>query len=260
MWEQFNRLRNFALCASALGTSPRAKWSIFWRQTKNVRARLKFAAYHPDQVYALDTTYGRLHFRDNFGDITNLLKLLYQAEYRYRRLPQEGVILDIGANIGMAAAWFAHYNPDRKIYCFEPLADNAALIRLNCPGAEVQQVAVGKTRGRMTLRVDRHNIMASSIPCRWETRDVEFDVIPLDELTAARGIDRIALIKMDAEGMEEEILQTSRATLARTHQIVMETHGRERHEAVIRLLISEGFAIDSESFGETTGLLFAARR
>ena len=72
------RLRDFCASAAALGPDAGARWAIFWSETKNVRVRLGLARHHPAHVYALDTVYGRLHFRDNFGDITNLPNLLYR--------------------------------------------------------------------------------------------------------------------------------------------------------------------------------------
>jgi FkbM family methyltransferase len=253
------RLRDLVMCSVDLGPGPRDKWHLFWRQTKNVRVRLGLGSYHPEQVYSLDTIYGRLHFRDNFGDVTNLVKLIWQGEYRLRELPTDGAILDIGANIGLVAAWFAHFNPGRDIYCFEPLAGNGAMIRRNCPTAQLQQVAVGRTRGRLTFQVDRHQVMASSVPTSWETSKVEFDVVPLDEFTRLHGIDKIAAIKMDAEGMELEILEGAPETLARTQEIAMETHGRDKHNTVMALLKRHGFAIVAESFAGSTGLVFGSR-
>jgi FkbM family methyltransferase len=254
-----NRLSDLVRCSVALGPNPKARWRLFWKQTANLRVRLKLASYHPEQVYSLDTVYGTLHFRDNFGDVTNLVKLFWQGEYRLRQLQTDGVILDIGANIGLVAAWFAHFNPGRPIHCFEPLAANGAMVRRNCPSAQLHQVAVGRTRGRMTLRVDPQQIMASSVPTRWETSAVEFDVVPLDEFTRMQGIEQVALIKLDAEGMEVEILEGAPGTLARTQEIAMETHGRERHEAVIEILKRYGFSIVDQSFSAATGLVFASR-
>jgi FkbM family methyltransferase len=254
-----DRAREYLGCARALGVGRRAQWAILWKETKNLRVRLGLAAHHPEAVYALPTGYGPLHFRDNFGDITNLAPIFYRQVYRVRALAPPGVILDVGANIGLAAAWLAHHNPGRTIYCFEPLAASAALIALNCPGAKVEQVAVGATRGRVRLSVDRDGVMASRIPCRWETREEEFPVISLDEFAAARGVDQVALIKIDAEGMEAEILEGSRATLARTHQVVMETHSRALHDQALARLGRAGFRIDGERFGGATGLVFASR-
>jgi len=258
MLQPIDRLKDYVLCALTLGIGPREMCAILWRETKNIRVRLKLGAYTPSKVYSLQTIYGPLYFRDNFGDITNLVNVLYHQVYRVRALSQKGVILDVGANIGVAAAWFAHHNPERAIYCFEPLAANAALIGLNCPGANVEQVAVGARRGRVKLRVDRDSVMASSIPCQWPTQEVEFDVISLDEFAEARGLEQVALLKIDAEGMEVEILQGCQETLKKTRQVVMETHSRRLHDETIEYLRRAEFRIDSEQLVGMTGLVFAS--
>jgi len=247
------------LCALALGKDARGAAAIFWRQTKNLRARLGLAAYHPQTVFSLDTVYGPLYFRDNFGDITNLVDLFYRPVYRVREIAGEGVILDVGANIGLAAAWFRFHNPGRPIYCFEPLESNTELIRLNCPSAHIERIALGRTRGRASLQVDVDGVMASRIPCNWGTRETAFDVVPLDEIVSDLGIERVAVLKIDAEGMEGEILDGAVDTLRRTRQVTMETHGRDLHEQVIGLLREAGFRIEAESFDAGTGLVFASR-
>ena len=260
MIQPISRLKNYLLCATTLGTSLRTMWSIFWRETKNIRVRLNVGAYSPDEIYSLQTIYGPLYFRDNFGDITNLVSLFYRQVYRLRGLSHEGVILDVGANIGLAAKWFAHHNPGRDIYCFEPLASNAALIELNCPDAKVERVAVGARRSRVKLRVDRDEVMASRIPCQWQTQEVDLDVISLDEFANAKDLEQVALLKIDAEGMEVEILQGCREILKKTYQVVMETHNRFLHTETLENLQHTGFCIDEEQFSGRTGLVFASRR
>ena len=254
------RLRDYVATAVTLGTGPRATAAILWHQTKNLRVRFRLARYRPQTVYTIDTIYGRLHLRDNFGDVTNLASLLYRQVYGVQRLDRPGVVLDVGANIGLTAALFAHFNSDRTIYCFEPLPSNVGLIRRNCRDARVIPCAVGAAPGRVRLDVDADGVMASRIPCRWPTSPAEFDVIPLDQFAASEGIGEVALLKIDAEGMENDILDGAVATLGRTHRVVLETHGRPRHDGVLRRLRERGFEIDSDVFGESTGFVAAGRR
>ena len=254
-----SRFRSYVECAWFLGRNARESWSIFWRETKNLRVRLKLGRYQPETIYPLQTVYGPLYFRDNFGDITNLPGLFYENVYRVGRLKSEGVILDVGANIGLASSWLALHNPGKTVYSFEPLPANAALIALNCPEAVIERVAVGSTRGRCALHVDRQSVMASSIPCSWKTEDHEFDVISIDDFVADKGIDKIALLKIDVEGMECEVLEGAQRALGMTRQLVMETHGRELHDNSTRLLETAGWHIDHSEFNSKTGFVFASR-
>ncbi|MBI2833646.1 MAG: FkbM family methyltransferase [Acidobacteria bacterium] len=251
-------MREYIGSAVLLGERPIDKLAIFWRQTKNLRTRLKLAAYHPDAVFRLRTTYGPLYVRDNFGDITNLVDLFYREVYRVPALGDGSAILDIGANIGLAAAALAWRHPGHPIYCVEPLAANARLIPLNCPNAVVEQIAVGATRGRVRLSVDADEIMASAIPCAWQTTEREFDVVPLDDLVRRHGLHRIGLIKIDAEGMEMDVLQGATDALSVTERVVMETHGRGMHHGSAGFLSSAGFTIDFEAFNGVTGLIRAS--
>jgi len=72
-------------------------------------------------------------------------------------------------------------------------------------------------------------------------------------------IGEVALLKIDAEGMEGDILDGAVATLGRTHRLVPETHGRPRHARVLRRLRERGFDIDSAVFGHATGFVAAGR-
>jgi FkbM family methyltransferase len=262
------RLLTYTRCAASLGSTFAQKVNVFWALTKNIRVRLNLASYHPSEIYYLDTVFGRLHFRDNFGDITNIVKLLYQGEYRIRTLTQNGAILDVGANIGLAAVWFHHFNPTHPIFCFEPLPENAALIRMNCPRAHIEQVAVGAQHGTVKLKVDSHGVMASKIcsPANsmanriGSAGEIEFMTTTIDAFADLHKPNRVALLKIDAEGMEDEILKGASQVLQRTSQIVLETHGKSKHEWAIDFLRANGFSIDSASFSGSTGLLFASAR
>lgn len=162
------KVADFVGCARSLGPDAGARTAILWRQTKNLRVRLRLGRYHPREVFSVRTRFGELHFRDNFGDITNLTNLLYRRVYELPRTPASGAVLDVGANIGMAAVWFRALLPGQRIHCFEPLVENTRLVALNCPEAVIHTVAVGAGPGTLELDVDEDAVMATSIP--WRTR------------------------------------------------------------------------------------------
>lgn len=256
MWA---RIREFAGCAHALGRTPVERARILWHLTKNLRARFGLARYHPTQTFVLPTRYGALHLRDNFGDVTNLPDLFHHNVYGLEVLEGPGAIVDVGANVGLFAAWAAYHNPDRAIYCFEPLAANAAMVRRNCPRAKVFQAGVGAQRDTISLAVDADGVMASAIATRWPTAPQDVPVLPLDEVVREERIERIAFLKVDTEGMELEVLGGAAEALGRTDRIAMETHGRERHETAVDRLRAHGFQIDDASFDGQTGVVRARR-
>jgi len=253
------KLGEFWHCAWSVGEDAGASLSIFWHETKNVRARLGLARHHPDRVYTLRARGGPLHFRDNFGDITNLPNLFHRRVYDPPVRVGDGAILDVGANIGLAAAWFWREYPGRPVHCFEPLEENARMARLNCPGATVNTVAVGGRPGTVELRVDRDAVMASTIPWDRAVSTRSLSVITLDGYARSKAIDRVAFLKIDTEGMELDVLDGARDVLSRTAVAALETHGRDRHDGALDRLRAAGLGIDHEEYDGHTGMVFASR-
>lgn len=246
-----------------LGRSPSERAAILWRLSKNLRARIGVARYHPEHVFALETRLGRVHLRDNLGDVTNVPGLLAENIYRAGRLPdeEEGAIFDCGANIGMFTMFMRSHNPGRAIHAFEPLPGNAAMVRLNTPDASVNQMGVGREASIVRLGVDAQGLMASSIPQVWSLEPLEFPVIALDVYSAEHGIGPVAFLKIDTEGMELDVLDGAHDLLRRTKRVAMETHGDERHRGSIKRLEDAGLTIDGEEgTGPAAGLLWASRK
>lgn len=252
------KLGRFVHCARALGPTPAAQLRMLWALSKNLRVQLG-ARHHPERVYSLATRLGDVHLRDNFGDVTNLPGLLVENTYRVGKLERPGEILDVGANIGLFAKWIHAHNPERRLHCFEPLLSNAAMVRRNCPGAIVNQIGVGRERGTVRIGVDAHGVMASSVAQPWELQPIEFDVVPLDGYAEDHGVGDVALLKLDTEGMELDVLDGAPRLLARTHQVAMETHGEERHRGSLQRLDAAGFRIDGEQRAGAVGMIWASR-
>lgn len=255
----WQRLREFSAVAWSLGETPASKAALWWALSKNLRVRLGLARHQAGRVYPLDTRYGRYYFRDNFGDITNLAPIFHQHVYPVTSLDQPGVILDVGANIGLAAAWFLFHNPGREIFCFEPLPQNAAMIRRNCPPATVIAAAAGAGQGQVTLQVDEWAVMASQVDRPLQTQALTFPQTSVDITRRDAQLERVALLKIDVEGMEESVLDGAGETLALTNEVLIETHGASRHQAVIERLQALGFLVQNLRQNGSTGIVRAWR-
>src|SRR6202020_2027458 len=79
-------------------------------------------------------------------------------EHKYYRLPLRfapATILDLGANIGLSAIYFARCYPESRIACGEPVPENARLLirnlRDNAVEAEVLAAAIDAQNGVVAI-------------------------------------------------------------------------------------------------------------
>jgi FkbM family methyltransferase len=109
-----------------------------------------------------------------------------------RSLDLRGVYLDVGAHIGTHTIWFAMQCPSTHVHAFEPLARYAAAVRTN---AELNGVSGKVTVHEIGLDDGRPGgaVHPNGTP---------FDTARLDDLVQ----DRVAVLKMDVEGMETRVL------------------------------------------------------
>jgi len=137
------------------------------------------------------------------------------------RLPHRGgVVLDVGGFRGYTAAWFAQ--EAQRVFCFEADPANqdqiADLVRVRQLGnTELVRCAVSDHKGHATLYIKSfggHHALAGIgeseiVEC------IEVPVTTLDDFVAERGIDRVALLKVDVEGFEPDVFRGAKQLFAR---------------------------------------------
>ena len=129
--------------------------------------------------------------------------------------PRGAVCLDVGANEGDYSRALAEHLPGASIHAFEPVERTCEELRetLAGTGVTVHGVALGAQRGSADMHViEGHSQLASlhpllSHPSRPESSVEVVEVTTLDEWAAANDIPRIALLKIDVEGAELEVLR-----------------------------------------------------
>ena len=168
-------------------------------------------------------------------------------------------VVDVGAHYGEFALFAARRFPAAAIYCVEPLAEAQAKLRGLVPRAEVIPYAAAATAGRRTLHVSRASAassllpltrtLAAAFPGTEEAEVREIDARPLDELVDLDALAPPALLKVDVQGAELDVLRGAERLLAFVDEALVECSFVELYEGqalaadVIDFLRARGFTL-----------------
>ena len=172
-----------------------------------------------------------ISLRAGTADVDMFQQVFLQHEYDFPAGEAPSLIVDGGANIGMASLFFAVRYPQARIIAIEPEAANARLLRQNTalfPQIEVVQAALWSEPGELTLE----NPEASSSSFRVQAAGsaappgAAIRAVTLPELLAEAPPDARVLVKLDVEGAEKEIFSADTDWLQRVSILVVELHDR----------------------------------
>jgi FkbM family methyltransferase len=179
-------------------------------------------------------------------------------------------VVDVGANAGIfavvAGSWIG---PAGRLLAIEPDPLVLGRLRQNLHQNGLEQravvVAAGVSdhEGRATLYVGANTATGSLLPMAdpaVESFDVRIQ--SLDATTTEFDVDTIDLLKIDVEGLETEVLDGAKATLARCRRVVIEVTSAGTVDSVIERFRSAGFAeVMQRTGGADSGaaLVYASR-
>jgi FkbM family methyltransferase len=132
-----------------------------------------------------------------------------------------GVYVDVGANIGNHTVFFSALCPSSRVIAVEPVKENYELLLKNIEVNHLRNlvavnVAAAAEAGFMDMEVDASNMGASRRTAKISCRPVEQK--PLDIIL--REQPPVAVIKIDVEDMECEVLLGALETLKKDHPLV----------------------------------------
>jgi FkbM family methyltransferase len=186
-----------------------------------------------------------LYLRANGVDVytfyATFIKGLYDAALP---LPRGAVIVDLGANIGMTAAYWLEMCDDARVVGVEPEPSNAALIRMNLGASEasIHQAAISERSGTKLLEIrgpTGHLLVTDESEHGVEVQAVQ--TMTPDELAAVEHLDHVDLIKADIEGAELGVFTRPWHLLRKCERIIMEVHDSERRTDIVDFLAGLGF-------------------
>ena len=128
------------------------------------------------------------------------------------------VVVDVGANTGIYSLVAKAVNPNAKVHGFEPVSrvfqKYVQNCRLNGFDIVAEELALSNQDGTATLYdFNSEHVLAATLDREiyaelpGEQREVSVPVTKLSTYIAARGLERVDLMKIDVESHEPEVLE-----------------------------------------------------
>ena len=222
----------------------------------------------------------RLQFQEPRTFVYLLEEIFMRGSYRFRAQRDDPLMLDVGANIGLASLHFLTRYPRGRVVAIEPNPAAVALLSENLKengwgGMEIHPVAVGEDQGEGFLEFpsSRPTSVGAAITEGGESGEgVTVPVVPFSSIIP----ERVDFLKLDVEGSEERCLQEAAqaGALHRIDEIVVECHqdlfdGLDAQDVARRvgtLLSENGFRTwvvgqpEKDMDGRIAAVLLRARR
>jgi FkbM family methyltransferase len=195
----------------------------------------------------------KIRFRPYTGDFATIRQVIWDKEYDLKLSWNPGVIVDLGANIGISTMAFASQYPDAKIIAIEPDKKNFEILGFNTKKYK-NIISVNKAIWINDEMVSLENPVGLSNSYIFKKSNIEknentIQAISINTLMDEFNILNINLLKVDIEGVEKEIfLQGNNNWIEKVDVISIEFHDNVVAGDISKLLISMNF--DESEIGE----------
>jgi len=190
------------------------------------------------------------------------------------------VWIDVGAHEGELTFPFASVDRTLLVYAFEPNLRAASRIMGRLPNYVVLPIAVAATDGSAELQLNAYEQSSSLLPAddagvkAWRS-ELEFKVIGsvtvptmrLDTFMNGAGIESVDFLKVDAQGLDLEVVRSAgdrlrdvaRVQLEATTASYRQYEGAPGRSEIVEFMESKGFRLaeeESQSHGQEANLTF----
>lgn len=172
-----------------------------------------------------------IFLRDGSSDIPTFKEIFFDKEYAidFDIVPE--VIVDAGANVGLAAIYFANRFPDSKIISIEPEQGNLKVLRKNVQdykNVKILDKALSNVSDELIYVNDSGFGEWAYITEKVKKSDSfknSIETVSISSIMKNEGIEVIDILKIDIEGFEKELFESNyEYWLPRTRYLVIEVH------------------------------------
>lgn len=183
-------------------------------------------------------------------DIQAFANVWIIEEYKRRgfEIKDCDVIIDIGAHVGLFALYASQYCRSGRIFCFEPIKENFDLLVENIKINNLTNVKCFNkavyTQNK-NVRIYLSNDQAAHSIYGNGNAYIDVNAVTLSDILNTNDIEICNLLKMDCEGSEYEILQsTSDEYINRIQKICLEYHIMKNDHELLHSLKNRFLSLD----------------
>lgn len=183
-----------------------------------------------------------IHYNNQEAAISTFNEVFSDQYYRFNTNQASPLIIDGGANIGIATIFFKEMYPQARIICFEPdpnafqlLSKNVAVNHLT--NVTLINAALAKEDGIIDfygqVYVQEPDARGNSIVEDWGLQRTISNIIQVNAVKLSRYIhEPVDLLKLDIEGAEQQVLEEAQAKLHFVKQMTLEVHQSKKIESI----------------------------
>lgn len=172
------------------------------------------------------------HVRITDSDVNTYRKIFIGHEYDLALGRDPQVIIDAGANIGVASVYFALKYPKARLFAIEPEPANFELLQENVsgyPNITAIHAALWQESGQIDLvdpGIGAWGFQVGSDTSPNGRRIGTTRAISVDEILGTHQLKRVDILKIDIEGAEKEVFRNASAWIDKVGVIMIELHDR----------------------------------
>jgi len=176
-----------------------------------------------------------ISLRSGTSDIPLFYEIFWKNEYGFNLSFEPVNIIDAGANIGLAALFFANKYPNTKIISIEPEKSNFDLMLMNIND---YPNIIPLRKGLSNLSNQKNEVYESD-KGKWgfttglvseslhQDDERIISTISIDDIMAMYNLAYLDIVKIDIEGAEKELFESNYENwLSKTRCLVIELHDR----------------------------------
>jgi FkbM family methyltransferase len=173
------------------------------------------------------------HIRVRTSDYSCYRQIFVDQEYAFETCRHPLVIIDAGANIGLASIYFANRFREARIFAIEPERSNFRILSRNCEPYE-QITAIDAALWHENTEVQlvdpgtgKWGFMSEAVGRKGGSTRRDHHLargLTVDHLFDKYEIDHVDILKIDIEGSEKEVFSERPTWLHKVDTLVIETH------------------------------------